>query len=954
VTELMRRQPVAARERRSAGEVLGGLLALLALVALAVGVPAALLRFTGSPIPSEAPDASVFTDPLDIESILYVITLGVWLAWLQLVFCLVVELHAGVRGIGVPARVPLAGATQAVVHKLVVAVLLLFTATTAIMPAFTQVQQAQQPYRITQAAAHEELAQHGRHAPGHLERQKVASAPEERDGATAKIYTVQPPHGRHHESLWEIAEKCLGDGRRYKEIFELNKGHVQPDGSHLHKASLIRPGWVMEMPADARNTQIIPKSQLQDYFREGHADPKDAKPRPAPKPEQQKTEDKTLAAPPPAQEEKKPGTQAPRPDRPGEVHAEQRPQQSPAPTPVLEIQPQAPAFPWPEALAGTSLLAAGVLTSLGMRRRAQLSRRRAGQMIARPEDGSALAEQALRIGADTEGVRVLNLGLRQLSQGLAAQKRTPPTVYGVHLGPRTLDLWIAPADENPPSPWEAHDGGQVWRLPTSALASLEASDFADVLAPYPGLISLGTNEGGRVLADLEAAHGLIAVDGPPEQRKAALAAMAVELATNSWSDHMRLTLVGFGDELQQIAPDRIRCLPSLAEALPELEARTAEVRQALQAAGADSVLTGRCRGVFGEAWMPHYLVMADQPSKSDAARLVALARTGQRLSAGYLVAGHVEDATWHWKIDSEGVLDAGVLGFQVEAQRVSESQYHAVAGLFRVAARQEGVPLPAVRPEQPAGAAGDRPAADIRVLGRISVDAPGAVDPNRRDICAEVLVYLATHPGGVHPTVLSGAVWPRGVTAGVRDSTIAMASDWLGRDSRGRPNLYYDERGRLKLGSEVRIDLQHFRFLLWRSAAEPASEAAYLSHALELVRGPLLADRAKGRYSWLAADALEYETVARVVDAAHRLAELRLAEPDPRGAVQAARSGLRLAPDDELLWRDLLRATGATGDRTAVHAVLDDLRGRLDFDLLQPETEALIDELAPRAHARGA
>jgi len=722
----------------------------------------------------------------------------------------------------------------------------------------------------------------------------------------------------------------------------------------------------MEMPSDARNTQIIPKSALQNYFRDGNPDPQAAAPKPRPAPDRQETP----ASAPRGDGAEKPAKQTPRPDRadewipgsqeappqradrPGQVHAEQRPQQSPLPTPVLEIQPQEQSFPWPEALAGTSLLAAGLLTGLGMRRRAQVMRRRRGEMIARPEGESALAEQALRIGADTEGVRVLNLGLRQLSRGLSARRRTPPTVYGVHLSPRTLDLWIAPPDEDPPPPWEAHDSGQVWRLHTSALDSLGEKDFADVLAPYPGLISLGTDDSGRVLADLEAAHGLIALDGPPEQRKAALAAMAVELATNSWSDHMRLTLVGFGDELQQIAPDRIRCVPSLAEALPELEARTAEIRQALYASGADSVLTGRCRGVFGEAWMPHYLVMADQPSKADAARLVALARTGQRLSAGFLVAGRVEDATWHWRIDEEGVLDAGVLGFRVKAQRISESQYRAVADLFRTAGRTEGVPLPEVGPEPPGGT--DRPVAEISLLGPVAVRAPGTVDETRRDLCAEVLVYLAAHPGGVHPTVLSGAVWPRGVTVGVRDSTIAMASDWLGRDSRGRPNLYYDERGRLKLGSEVRVDLQHFRFLLWRSAAEPASEAAYLSHALELVRGPLLAGRPKGRYSWLANDPLEYETAARVVDAAHRLWELRSAEGDARGAAQAARAGLRLAPDDELLWRDLLRAAEATGDRTAVHAVLDELRGRADLDLLQPETEALIDELAPRAHARGA
>ena len=46
-------------------------------------------------------------------------------------------------------------------------------------------------------------------------------------------------------------QRHLGDGRRYKEIYQLNKDRVQPDGSKLSQASLIRPGWVLEMPADA-------------------------------------------------------------------------------------------------------------------------------------------------------------------------------------------------------------------------------------------------------------------------------------------------------------------------------------------------------------------------------------------------------------------------------------------------------------------------------------------------------------------------------------------------------------------------------------------------------------------------------------------------------------------------------------------------------------------------------
>jgi hypothetical protein len=113
------------------------------------------------------------------------------------------------------------------------------------------------------------------------------------------------------------------------------------------------------------------------------------------------------------------------------------------------------------------------------------------------------------------------------------------------------------------------------------------------MAPYPGLVSLGTNDSGRVLVDLEVAHGLIAVRGPRQVVQAALSALAVELVTNRWSDHMRVTLIGFGDGLTEISPERVQVARTLDEILPDLEKRAAEVRGAMASAGIDSVLTGR-------------------------------------------------------------------------------------------------------------------------------------------------------------------------------------------------------------------------------------------------------------------------------------------------------------------------------------------------------------------------
>ncbi|MEV4088730.1 hypothetical protein AB0J43_51565, partial [Nonomuraea fuscirosea] len=61
---------------------------------------------------------------------------------------------------------------------------------------------------------------------------------------------------------------------------------------------------------------------------------------------------------------------------------------------------------------------------------------------------------------------------------------------------------------------------------------------------------------------------------------------------------MRITLVGFGEELTAIAPGRIRAVGSLAEVLPELEASAAPRME---------VLTGR---ITGSPRGAHYLLSA--------------------------------------------------------------------------------------------------------------------------------------------------------------------------------------------------------------------------------------------------------------------------------------------------------------------------------------------------------
>jgi Bacterial transcriptional activator domain len=402
--------------------------------------------------------------------------------------------------------------------------------------------------------------------------------------------------------------------------------------------------------------------------------------------------------------------------------------------------------------------------------------------------------------------------------------------------------------------------------------------------------------------------------------------------------------------------------PSLEEALPALERRGAELAGQLTAWGIDSVLTGRSMMRNADAWAPHYLIMGVPPTPEQAERLLAVARTRHRTALGLVVAGDVPGASWAWELTAEGRLRAGVLGFDVAAQLLPAAQYTAVVSLFRDGDGDGDAPItPPTAGEVPA--AHLQPGASVMVevglLGPAVVGAPGPIEPDRLALATELVMYLAAHPAGVHPNVLAGALWPRGVTAEVRDATVARVRQWLGTDRAGRANLVTDPDGRLRLGPDVGIDWQVFRGLVAQAnqgtqsthAADPMTAAAALQRALSLVRGQVLDGRDSARYAWLATDDFCYEVTALVADTAHSLSALCLAWGDAAAAMDAARAGLRLAFDDEMLWRDLLRGAHATGKDEMLRAVVDEVSARVALDevmpRMAPETEALIDELLP-------
>jgi len=67
--------------------------------------------------------------------------------------------------------------------------------------------------------------------------------------ATAGQYVV-----RSGDTLSRIAEKTLGSGDRYPEIFTLNQGRVEPGGARFTDPDVIEPGWMLDLPTGAAAT----------------------------------------------------------------------------------------------------------------------------------------------------------------------------------------------------------------------------------------------------------------------------------------------------------------------------------------------------------------------------------------------------------------------------------------------------------------------------------------------------------------------------------------------------------------------------------------------------------------------------------------------------------------------------------------------------------------------------
>jgi hypothetical protein len=237
--------------------------AVVSLAAVVAGPPLLLLALVGSPLhpPASLRTADALTQAVDDQAVLWLLGAVGWLLWGHLLLALIVELARQTRGSTVRIPLPglLFGANTALASHLIASLLLTGPAAAhgALTPAVARTPMAVTAVTATSptpAAAGEAAlptTDPTRHAaPGTAEPDTTAAAPG-KPGTRLIQCRVLPPQGRDHDTLWDIAERHLGDGMRWRDIYALNQGRLMPDGQRLTRASLIHPGWILDLPADA-------------------------------------------------------------------------------------------------------------------------------------------------------------------------------------------------------------------------------------------------------------------------------------------------------------------------------------------------------------------------------------------------------------------------------------------------------------------------------------------------------------------------------------------------------------------------------------------------------------------------------------------------------------------------------------------------------------------------------
>ena len=215
-----------------------GIAALLVLALLLIGAPVGLLAWVGNPWPAGGLDEIQL---LTSRAVVGLIAVVAWAAWAQMSVCILIETVASIRGIDA-SRIRFATPGQQQLARILitsVAALGFGASTLARAPDAHAAAPTQTATAHTQYVYSTQRVQ---------ERQQAESPAQDRQ------VNVHAP-----STLWRLAEAHTGDGTRWRELLDLNRGVRLPDGTALTSSTQTIPvGTTLSLPVGAHSQAAGP------------------------------------------------------------------------------------------------------------------------------------------------------------------------------------------------------------------------------------------------------------------------------------------------------------------------------------------------------------------------------------------------------------------------------------------------------------------------------------------------------------------------------------------------------------------------------------------------------------------------------------------------------------------------------------------------------------------------
>lgn len=499
--------------------------------------------------------------------------------------------------------------------------------------------------------------------------------------------TIQPG-----DTLWDIAEQEYGSGDRYTEIFDASNDSVQADGQQLTDPNLILPGWEVTVPdvtvaAPAAPAPVTPAPAAPAAPTGGESVGSGAD---AAADAGASVDAGSEAGGTGADV----GAGAAQSSTEEGASSSKETQQSELQSPSAEDDDDALAdiFASPTMTIGGigSLLAAGILSLLGIRRFQQRRNRKPGQRISMPDLQTATTELELRAVEDPQGVDDIDRSLRFLASWARDTGAQLPKLFALRLSEETVELYLdEPADL--PTPFVlASDDRMAWSVKPDEIPEFTPRPTA----PYPGLVTLGQDPAnGHILVDLEQI-GSLNIQGPDDETtEGALTALAIELACSKWADDLQVTVVGFAPELAAaFNTGRIQYVDDVRSLMSSLRGRARAYTKAFGDLQVDSPQQARTTAET-DTWTPEIVLLRHLPDEKTQAELVELIEHTPRVGIAAITHGQLT-GNWSLNIAADRSATLNPAGISITAQVVAGAEYQHILDSLAVASREAVTPTP--------------------------------------------------------------------------------------------------------------------------------------------------------------------------------------------------------------------------------------------------------------------